>query len=100
MEFRILGPLEVWEAGQALTLSGAKVGRAAVTQQPYFDWLHHRDRESGGGLYGLKSVGQQLGAVCSRAFESENYCLLGSGSPGDLPSFLVAYFERYSAQLS
>ena len=72
----------------------------AVTQQRYFDWLHHRDRESGGGLYGLKSVGQQLGAVCSRAFESENYCLLGSGSPGDLPSFLVAYFERYSAQLS
>jgi len=60
MEFRILGPLEVWEAGQAVTLSGAKVGRAAVTQQPYFDWLHHCDRESGGGLYGLKTVGQQL----------------------------------------
>ncbi len=69
----------------------------AVTQQRYFDWLHHRDRESGGGLFGLKTVGQQLAAVCSRAFQSENYCLLGGEVPGDLPSFLVAYLERYSA---
>jgi hypothetical protein len=71
----------------------------AVTQQRYFDWLHHRDRESGGGLYGLKSVGLQLGAVCSPAFHSQDYCLLGGTPAADLPSLVVAYLEHYSNTL-
>jgi hypothetical protein len=72
----------------------------AVTQQRYWEWQHHPDRESGGGVFGLKSVGQQLGAICSSLYQGQNYCLLGSESAGNLPTFLVAYLERYSAQLT
>jgi hypothetical protein len=72
----------------------------AVSMPRYFDWLRYREREGGGGLFGLKTVGQELGAVCSRAFHSENYCLLGQTQVPDLPSLIVAYLERYSAQLT
>jgi hypothetical protein len=73
----------------------------AIPQQRYFDWLKYRQREAGGGIYGLKTVGQAMGAACatSSVFQSEHYCLLGGGRVDvpDLPAFLARYLEQYGS---
>jgi hypothetical protein len=69
----------------------------AIEKHRYFLWRTDPEHESGGGLYGVRSVAERMGAHCisSPGFPSERYCILSSGRYADLPSLLVGYLETY-----
>jgi hypothetical protein len=74
---------------------------AVIPSEQYFHWQEGLTRPDTPRFYGLKSVGQALGAdwLESAPMQSANYALLRHGSFHDLPEFLAAYLTAYVPQL-
>lgn len=81
------------DAGLVLTNLERFGCAGAVAKRHYMDWLMNSDESLRIGLYGLRSIGAELGAECSAAFASEHYCYLTSDRFDDLPSLVVGYLE-------
>jgi len=74
---------------------------AVIEGGQYRAWLAGRDRGASAAFYGLKTVGQNLGASWRRnpLAEGPNYALLEDAQARGLPSFLADYLEAYARLL-
>jgi hypothetical protein len=70
-----------------------------ITTERYTAWLGNPANAEAAGLYGLRTIAEQLGAECSQGgpYPSERYCLMGSDRFVDLPALIVAYLEALPA---
>lgn len=72
---------------------------AAIEQNRFFQWEANRAQESGHHIFGLRTVGEQMGAVCAplgSPFASAHYCNIDDTRRADLPDLLAAYLRAHA----
>ena len=69
----------------------------AIPRGRYSQWQHHRAKEGGGGLFGLRTVADRMGAGSFLGSMSARYRDICSERYRDLPELVAAYIEAFAA---
>jgi len=68
----------------------------AIPRGRYFQWRSRPQREGGGGLFGLRSVADRMGATSFLGSMSARYRDIYSERCRDLPELVAAYIETFA----